>query len=497
MILKLRTRKILLFIILLFLASFVRLYKINDLTEFLGDQGRDAIDVMQFERDKQIPPYGPPLSSGQTTGPFYYYLITPAFIFSHFNPVVPAIEMSVIEILSVVLFFILTTSLFGFGIGWGVSFLYALSPPLVYQDRILWPPTTIPFFTVIVLLSMYVMSKKHAHWGLMGLVVANMILTQFHYANGITAFISGVFIAIMFVRSIRDNYVLRFVFWLLGGVALTFLISFPFLAYEAKRGFSDVLGSVGTFATGKGGMLSKRGYLDNIILLITYLSKYLLPVSIKIVPFITIPVVTILALLKKNRTAMFLAGWFVFGILLLAFYKDNFQPQYAFQFIPVLFLLIGYGLYNLQPFISRKWVYLGIVIIAFIMIVKSDVWGKGDQDIYRTKILTDTMIRLSHNQPFSFTLITSRSFSDLHYRFFFALRRVIPAQIDSPDYGRLFLVCESGQCPTVDEIHMNERVYTVCYERQCKFDYPIIDIWKWKNIGVERVGSWAVYVYER
>ncbi|HUD20180.1 MAG TPA: hypothetical protein VMR81_07090 [Patescibacteria group bacterium] len=488
-------KRILLILVLVLTASFARLYRISDLTQFLGDQGRDGVAIMNFVTQRQFPVYGPPLSTGQYTGPFYYYFIAPSFILSHFNPVVPAIEMSIIEIFSVILMLMLASSLFGFSLGYGVSMLYALSPMLIHQDRILWPPTTVPFFTLLVLNSIYLMSRNK-YWAIVLLMLSDVILIQLHYANGILIIASFVYLVITFIEAFRNKLVKTYLVWLIVAVLLGILSLFPFLIYEWHKGFIDITGSLVTFSKAKGLAFSKHVYINNVITLCSWLGNYLLPILQRYISLIFVVIILFIAFLSKRKSARYISLFVLFSIAILAFYQDKLQRQYAYSLIPFVFLLLGEALYVLARRIPNMFVYGIIIILAFTMVLHTDLLQPGNRDILRAKINTDAIIRLAGGKPFSFTIISSPSFSDFHYRFFFMLRHIAVQPIDTKNYNLLFLVCESGQCPTIDEIHMNERIYTMCYDFLCKFDYPILDIWKWKNVGSTRVGVSTIYEYE-
>ncbi len=106
-------RIIALFLVLL-VAAFLRLYRLEAFTEFLGDQGRTGIIIWNAWNNKIFPLVGPPVLSGQYLGPFFYYFMAFPFILSHFNPLGPALWMAMLGILNVFLIFFLGKKLFGY-----------------------------------------------------------------------------------------------------------------------------------------------------------------------------------------------------------------------------------------------------------------------------------------------------------------------------------------------------------------------------------------------
>ena len=65
----------------LVVASFFRLYRINETLMFLGDQGRDAIVAKRMLIDHDLTLIGPVTSVGNMyLGPFYYYFIIITYV---------------------------------------------------------------------------------------------------------------------------------------------------------------------------------------------------------------------------------------------------------------------------------------------------------------------------------------------------------------------------------------------------------------------------------
>ena len=84
-------KKVLLTAILL-LALFLRTYRTSDFLGFWFDQGRDAKIVWDIWHSHKLTLIGPTTGiEGIFLGPFYYYLITPAYILGGGNPVYPAV----------------------------------------------------------------------------------------------------------------------------------------------------------------------------------------------------------------------------------------------------------------------------------------------------------------------------------------------------------------------------------------------------------------------
>ncbi|KKR70154.1 MAG: hypothetical protein UU12_C0028G0008, partial [Candidatus Woesebacteria bacterium GW2011_GWA2_40_7b] len=93
-----------LLLIILAVAAFFRLYKIDQYMTFLGDEGRDVIIVRRIFTEVHPPLIGPGTSVGNMyLGPLYYYMMAPALLLANFSPVGPAVMVVILGVLTVFL----------------------------------------------------------------------------------------------------------------------------------------------------------------------------------------------------------------------------------------------------------------------------------------------------------------------------------------------------------------------------------------------------------
>ncbi|KKS00238.1 MAG: hypothetical protein UU51_C0014G0001 [Microgenomates group bacterium GW2011_GWC1_41_20] len=91
-----------LLVIILGLAAFLRFFRLADLLGFWYDQGRDALVIWDFLYKGKLFLIGPTTGiEGIFRGPWYYWLITPAYFLGNGNPVWPAALLVLISIFSV------------------------------------------------------------------------------------------------------------------------------------------------------------------------------------------------------------------------------------------------------------------------------------------------------------------------------------------------------------------------------------------------------------
>src|SRR3989338_8185081 len=147
-------------IFVLFLAAFLRFYKIEQFMIFLGDQGRDVLILKEMVKDFNFPFIGPSTSVGNIyLGPLYYYMMFIPMFLTNLNPVSAAVMNAVIGVMSVFLIYYLGKVWFGRVGGLISSFLYAISAVAISYSNFSWNPNPLPFFALLTIFSIYRIEK--------------------------------------------------------------------------------------------------------------------------------------------------------------------------------------------------------------------------------------------------------------------------------------------------------------------------------------------------
>lgn len=480
--------------LLLGVALFLRMYKIGDTAQFLGDQGRDGLAIQETFAKNILPNVGPTVGAGYYTGPLYYYLIAPSYLLFPNAPIAPIIEMCIIGVMAIALFLYVATLLFGFEIAYIVSILWALSPLMIMQDRRLWNPTPIPFFVLLLIVSLLWVTRQKKYWGYITAAVASSALLQLHYVN----VISIVFVLCIWAVSIwrgsdplQKKLGKKQLPWMIGGVCLVIVLVSPFLWYEIQHNFKDVIGSIATFVHGNNQVFSKRAYVTSLGKTAAALTSYSIALKNSGVLLVIAAVVLFVNILKKKAVGLLCAMWFGFGIILLSFYKDTMQPQYIYQLIPVVFLLVAGVLSTIHKRLAVIVSMLAVISISCISWALVPPYQTNDPDLPRVSAIAKKIPQVV-TEPFSFVLMHSRSFNDLHIRYFFHLYGIQTVPYDDPSYTTLVLICENT---CFDK--PNERVLVTCSSEICPFDKSDVDFNRWRYVKTERVGTAAIYLYTR
>lgn len=480
-------------VVLILFALLLRVYNITRTTEFLGDQGRDLLVVRGLVQEGKWPVVGPTVGAGHYTGPFYYYLIAPSFVLFKDNPIAPAVEMAIISVAAILLFLNVATSLFGFPVAYGVSLLWAMSPVMIIQDRRLWNPTPIPFFVLLLITSLFWIFKQKKYWAFLSAAFAAAALIQLHYVNSISLLLAGFcFIGVVY-RLVKERKGKAIIPWLIVSFGLFAVLLYPFISYEAQQGFKDITGSFMTLSYTEGQLFSKRVYLNTVIAISSQLSSYVVAISWK-APLIIITLCIFVAnLLKKKLISYLLVAWFCVGIACLSLFRDTFQPQYAYQFIPIVFLLLCGALQGMRRPLSWQWIFGAVVVITVVSWSFNNPYKTNDPDIPRINALTDTALLPLGGRSFAFTVINSRSFTDFHLRYFLLMKNAQIVPVDDNSNKTLILFCEGG----CSKEALTGKVPVMCHTDICPLDKPVIELKDWTYVSTTQVGTSAIYSYRR
>jgi len=484
-----------LLVAVLTVALFLRFYRLEALTEFLGDQGRTGMVIYEAWQHKQLPLVGPPVLTGQLLGPFYYYLIGPAFILGKFNPLIPAGTVALFGVVSVYLLYWLISRLTNAAIGITVAGLYAVAPSIVTAERTLWEPNLIVPFVLLFLIAIYQIVEKRCfqYFSLIGLSVG--ILVQLHYPNLLLIALSGLFgVYIFFTKKKKESYG-KICIWIIAGLVIFILTLFPFLYYEALHQWKDFRELILTLLFRENQAVAATPGIFRMIDLSGHVTNRLFPISdLRLTAAIWL---ILFFLSKRVFWTWFLGLWYFLGVLALSFYQGTIFEHYLNFLLPLPFIFFGLVLARLRLARLGKlwWLIPGLMIV--INLRATDSFKTGVNDLTRIKLLTNAMLEQAGGQPFSFTLINSRSFSDLHYRYFLTLAESHPQPVTASNYAKLFLLCDGDNCPSEPEMRSKNLVNALCYEAHCEGSYPVIDLAKFRLAGVVSTNGSKIFSYQR
>lgn len=484
---------------ILLIAAFLRIFHLSWLTEFLGDQGRTMLVMKHFVEDGIIPFVGPLTQSGHNLGPIFYYLLFPGYVLTH-SALGVSLWMAVLGVVSVYIVYLTGKRMFGTVSARYMSVLWAVSPVIISADRVIWEPNLVPLFSILFAYLLYraYSEWKPIVWMFLGVVVG--ILIQLHYPNIYFVGLTGLCLlgtTVFRVRSIRD--MLYASVWWLSGFMISML---PFLYYEYTVGFRDIIG-VASIMGADGAPLGKRAMLAAILDYAYRVFGRFAPHMSRMPAAVLLFLSCVFVFFRPNKRNMFFLVWLVGGIIAMTRYKEVVHDHFLYFLVPVPFLLVGSYISSLRQHPWKLAVYGMLIFLCGYQLMQTDVLRDNHNDISRVSQTVGYIQSKTGSDPFSFTLIHGRSYSDLHYRYYMETFGMSPVSATSSGYTKLFIVCDSNECPTTQAITSMSEVPILCFEEHCKQYYPSIPLYKeWKYVRDEAIVSGSkelgrVYEFEQ
>lgn len=482
---KLFTKTNILLILILALASFLRLYRIQDYMTFLGDEGRDVLVVYNILHG-HLTLLGPTASvGGFFLGPIYYYFMTPFLWLFNYNPVGPAVMVALFSIVTVWLIYFIGNKFFDKTTGLVAAFLYSISPLVIAYSRSSWNPNPMPFFILSLLYFLYKgLHKKQWKYILLSGIFLGIAM-QLHY---LTTFVAVVVFLYILTMSAYDIW-RKITTFINGVLALiltytTYFVGFligwsPFLLFEIRHGFQNIKSIINfiLFSKETGAGDSLQSIVGSVFFRLfgRLVTAFPQPDTVNIhtntpIAFwyygtiflgISSAVFLIILLCKnwKNREKFMqyylLFIWLLIGVLLFGFYKKNIYDYYFSFMFPLPFLLVG----TLLSWTWTKNIFFKIcggVIFLFLFII--NIQGvpfryEPNRQMQQVAEIAKVVYDQAARRPFNLALITGGN-SDHAYRYFLTVWGNPPVTIlnASADPQRksvtdqLFVICEELPC---------------------------------------------------
>lgn len=481
---------------ILAVAAFLRMFHLSSLTEFLGDQGRTMLIMDHFVRGGVIPLVGPLTLTGHNLGPVFYYLLFPGYLISS-GPLGVSWWMAFLGVVSVYLMYETARIMFHRVAARYLSFLWAVSPVIVVSDRVIWEPNLVPLFSLLFIYLLYRAYREWRPWQWAALGAVIGVLIQLHYPNIYFAGLTGlcfVGVTVFRLRPIRDAVYAA----VLCGIGTT-LCMLPFLWHEYTVGFRDILGIASIMGT-NAAWPGKR-------VIAGYILDYAFRVFGRMVPNMSRPPAAVLLILTgifvamwPNKKNLFFLVWLVGGLFAMIRYTGVVHDHYLFFLVPVPFLFVGSALSGMKHPVWKMTAYMILLAVSGYQLMRTDVFHRGSDDIFRVSEAVKHIQSKTGAASFSFTLIGSRSFSDLHYRYYMSEFGLKPVPAVDATYGRLFVICDGVDCPSVGSVTSISKLPILCYEEHCRETYPSIPFsseWKYvRDDAISKAGQNIARIYE-
>ena len=449
--------------LIILLAGFLRLYRLPELYNFLGDQGRDAIIASDILTFKNLPVIGPESSAGDFfMGPFYYYFVAFGLGLAGFNPIGPVILIALFSVVTTaLLYLVFSRYMHSRSTGLVAAYLYAISPAVVMSARFSWNPNLIPFFILTLLIGLLEFIRaKQTRWLLVS-AVSLAVLFQLHY-------LTLLFIPVVLVFFLAHRHLVRFS-QLVSYFSLAALSFVPLIVFDLTHNFINYHGLT-QFATDSITGLHRTELINKLPIQTNPLLRYnaiwslfvknAVAVSIGSVTLAILSFLTILGIIKEllsdNITATqqgflkFTLYWLFIGFILYSLYQGAVYPYHYTLFYPLAASIIALAWWLFIRWLpDDSYKYLGTaLLVIFLAMFTNKVYPIHLQNLTEPGNLKISIIERAVNtiadqaggQPFNFALVSQYNY-DSAYRYFFA-RKNLPVEYTDTVTDQLFVVCE-------------------------------------------------------
>ncbi len=231
---------IILFLIVL-LAIFLRLYKLNLYMPFIGDQAWFFISARDMLLTGHIPLVG--IASSHPwlhQGALWTYILAVILVIGHFNPFAGAYFTISLGILTIVLLYIFGSQMFSRRIGLFASLFYATAPFMILNDRQAYHTSLIPILTLLLFYAFYRWTNGSKYFFplilfLLSLLYNFEIATVIFYAILFIVLLNGIINKTSYIRILKSRIVLLFSF--LG----LFMPMIPMILYDTTHGYPQTV----------------------------------------------------------------------------------------------------------------------------------------------------------------------------------------------------------------------------------------------------------------
>jgi 4-amino-4-deoxy-L-arabinose transferase-like glycosyltransferase len=451
--------KVLLVAIVLLSLS-LRLYNLEGSLHFTGDEGRDALVVLDLLRGNSIPLLGPSSSVGSLSlGPVYYYLMTPFLWLSGLNPVGPAVMVALFSVATSIVLYAIGVKVFTSPrLGLLAAILYAVSPIATEYGRWSWNPNLLPFFAALFFFSVYqVFTKYQGRWLVVSALSLGVIL-QLHYLG----LASIVFLACIAIWKRHDlSHVLKSKATVLFAFLVFFGLLSPLLIYDILRDFKNIRGFTEVASTTATSSLSYPERVPNILSI--SISDFLsLPTGI-LTWLVCVVLLLCLGLAARRNSGKWLSMWFITGLAFLGLYSGEIKTHYLEYLWPIFAVLLALVLE--KAFTLNRWLGGGVSVVVIGYLLSNTAVFLSTPAIYTPQTIekvAQTIQTQSDGKPFNLAVLSSAN-SDTSYKYFLLRDNARVSKTEATE--QLFVICEgSSECDYHGHPDWNIAVFEAAYD---------------------------------
>ncbi len=438
--------EVILIALILMIAGFTRIYKIDQYMTFLGDEGRDASIVRDMVIGQKFTLLGPGTSIGNMyLGPLYYYMMIPSLALFGLSPAGPAVAIALLGVATVGLLWWWGRQLFGRVSALLISILYSLAPTIIIYSRSSWNPNIMPFFALLCMYGIWKVWKfGYWRWLIISAISFAFVLNS-HYL-GLLLFPVILIFTFLAFRNFKNS---KTNFHLLTSIFIFMILMSPLLFFDLRHNFMNFK-NILVFFTKRQETVNLKVYkaIPNLwsiwemiisSLVVAKNNIYSMATSILILVGLGWVIKT-----KTQKDYWLITLWLVTGLVGLGLYKQHIYDHYFGFLFPAIFLLLGYILSKLNKYLS-----FGIVLFLIIINLWSNPLRFPPNNQWKhTQSTADFITEKANSQPFNLALLSKGNY-DMSYRYALSLKNAEYKTLLEQNTNQLFVICEDPDCKPV------------------------------------------------
>lgn len=362
-------------ILILAVGGFFRLYQVGEWMHFGQDEGRDAFMVRSMAADGDVQLLGPAAPNNRPDfhlGPFFYYLQVPFYWLSGMSPAGGAWAVGLFSLITIYLVYAVGKNFFSRPAGLIAAALFSASYLMVYYGRWAWNPNVVPFFALLIFLSLYKLAKikesQKNEYYLYVLAASFGLIIQLHGTALMALPVILLFYFIIYRPRIACK---KYIF----AILIVIILNLPSIAYDLTNDFNNTKGfwAVITQSESQQSLGWWDRTTDTYEVWQNFWHENLLHGKTDWIFFVLLAGSIIFVLIKlwpikkarENPGIILSLLWLIIPFVIFTFYKEAIPMHYFCLIFPLPFLLLAGVLNYFWRLKIQKIVIILIVLAIF------------------------------------------------------------------------------------------------------------------------------------
>lgn len=365
------------------LAVLLRLYLFEKRVSFDADQEEIAFKAKEVLSGNPVL-LGPKTSlGGFSIGPGFTYLWAISSFFLEGNPISGAYLSVFLGILLIIGVYVITRKIFSERVGLILSFILAVSVSFITWDQVPWAPSLFYLSELIVFYGVYISNKKK--YGLPLIALGLALGFQSHFA------------IFLLVLPIVTYLLIRKPVFEKKGIVVSFLILvsafLPVVIFDLTHGFVNFQRLISIFYLGRGGLTPPVAkILTTLVSNSTGVLWLHFPAVLKYLIFTFIVLFSFWGIIrnKRYRPLLSLSNLFLLvPFFIFLFYKSNFSEYYLMTAVVPFLILLGY----IFSVINNKFIIFLILGVFSFLNIRSFISVYKPMNLYAKEQIVQEIIK--------------------------------------------------------------------------------------------------------